>query len=128
MKYLKKYNEGKKNKFPNVQKMELDGFIIYLGKDSASNDYMTFNMLNNDDIWMHAKGVPGSHVGIVVKENLPTPEIIKKVAEIAKKNSKGKDSQNAIVVYCKRRFVKKLPGMNDGQVSVDYKNTHEVIV
>lgn len=127
MKYLKKF-EGKKDKFPNVQKLDIDGFVVLLGKDSKSNDYMTFNMLDNDDLWFHCKGVPGSHVGIVINGNLPTPEIIKKVAEIAKKNSKGKDTINTKVVYCKRRFVKKGPDMNDGQVSVDYKNSNDVSV
>jgi predicted ribosome quality control (RQC) complex YloA/Tae2 family protein len=77
---------------------------------------------------MHVKGVPGSHVVIVVRDNIPTPELIKKVAEITKDNSKSKGTGNAVVVYCKRRFVSKRPGMNDGQVMVDYKNAHEVTI
>lgn len=128
---LKKYsqfNESKKDKFPNIRKMEVDGFIVYLGKDAKSNDHLTFNMISSSDIWMHVKGVPGSHVVIVVRDNIPTPEIIKKVAKIAKDNSKAKGTDKAVVVYCKRRFVSKRPGMNDGQVMVDYKNAHEVTI
>lgn len=128
---LKKYsqfNESKKDKFPNIKKMEIDGFIVYLGKDAKSNDHLTFNVAKNEDIWMHTKGVPGSHVVIVVKDNIPTPEVIKKVAVIVKDNSKAKGTTNAVVVYCKRRFVSKKPVMNDGQVSVDYKNAHEVTI
>lgn len=127
MRYIKKF-ESKKEKFPNVQKLDIDGFVIYLGKNAISNDYMTFNMLDNDDMWFHCKGVPGSHVGILIKDNLPTPEVIKKVAELAKKHSKAKNESSAKVVYCKRRFVKKGPDMNDGQVSVDYKNSEEITV
>jgi hypothetical protein len=34
---------------------------------------------------MHVKGFPGSHSVIVVRDNLPTPEIIRKVAELTKR-------------------------------------------
>ncbi len=122
------YVESKKDKFPNVKKMELDGFIVYVGKDAKSNDHLTFNMASDDDIWMHVKGVPGSHVVIKIKENLPTPELIKSVAAIAKKNSKASDKEEAKVVYCKRKFVKKEQGMNDGQVKVDYNNSNTITV
>lgn len=127
IKKYKSFNESK-NKFPNIKTLDIDGFIVYLGRDAKSNDHLTFNMSKESDIWMHTKGVPGSHMLIVVREKLPTPEVIKRVAEIAKANSKAKDEDKAVVVYCKVKFVKKEPGMNDGQVRVDYKNSHEIIV
>jgi predicted ribosome quality control (RQC) complex YloA/Tae2 family protein len=125
MKYLKLF-DSKKVKFPDIQKKEIDGFIIFIGRDAKSNDYLTFNIADKEDIWMHVKGVPGSHVVIRVRENLPTPEIIKIAAELAKKNSKAKNENQSIVVYCQRKFVKKEPGMNDGQVKVDYINAEEI--
>jgi predicted ribosome quality control (RQC) complex YloA/Tae2 family protein len=77
---------------------------------------------------MHVKGVPGSHVVIRVRENLPTPEVLKYAAELAKKNSKAAKDESVKVVYCQRRFVKKEPNMNDGQVRVDYKNAEEITI
>jgi predicted ribosome quality control (RQC) complex YloA/Tae2 family protein len=118
--------EGKKDKFPDIKNSEIDGFTIFLGRDAKSNDHLTFNVADDEDIWMHVKGVPGSHVVIRVRENLPTETTIKKAAELAKKNSKAKDKEHATVVYCQRRFVKKDPGMNDGQVKVDYVNAHDI--
>jgi predicted ribosome quality control (RQC) complex YloA/Tae2 family protein len=56
-----------------------------MGRDAKSNDYLTFNLADKEDIWMHAKGVPGSHVVIRVRENLPTDDVIRFAAEIAKK-------------------------------------------
>jgi hypothetical protein len=109
LKRYKQFNESKKDKFPNIKKMEVDGFTIHLGKDAKSNDYLTFNVATDDDLWMHVKGVRGSHVVIIVNDNMPTPEVIKKAAEIAKDNSKAKGTDNATVVYCKRRFVSKRP-------------------
>lgn len=127
---IKKYEiflEGK-NKFPNLKKIEVDGYFIFVGKDSKSNDHLTFNIATENDIWMHAKGVPGSHVIIKIKDKLPTNEILKYAAELAKKNSKAKGDDNIKVVYCKRKFVKKEKGMNDGQVKVDYLNAYEIVV
>jgi predicted ribosome quality control (RQC) complex YloA/Tae2 family protein len=120
--------EGKKDKFPNIQKLDIDGFVVYVGKDAKSNDHLTFNIADKEDIWMHVKGVPGSHVVIRVRENLPIDSVIKKAAELAKKNSKASKDSKATVVYCQRRFVKKEPNMNDGQVKVDYTNSYEIQV
>lgn len=120
----KSFNESKKDKFPNVKKIDIDGFTVYMGKDAKSNDYMTFNMSNPNDIWMHAKGVPGSHLLIIVNDKIPTETVIKQVALLAKNNSKGKLVDNQEVLYCKKRFVRKDSDMNDGQVSVDYKNSN----
>jgi len=127
MKYLK-YFESKKVKFPDIKKVEVDGYIIQWGRDAKSNDYLTFNVAQDEDIWMHVKGVPGSHVVIRVRENLPTPEIIKFAAELAKKNSKFTKDQPAKIIYCQRKFVKKEPSMNDGQVKVDYINAEEITI
>jgi predicted ribosome quality control (RQC) complex YloA/Tae2 family protein len=128
IKKFNSFNEGKKDKFPNIKKVEIDGFVIYIGRDAKSNDHLTFNIADKEDIWMHVKGVPGSHVVIRVRENLPTLELIKKTAELAKRNSKADKEEKATVVYCQRRFVKKEQGMNDGQVRVDYLNADEIVI
>ena len=127
MRYLK-YYESRVDKFPNIQKKEIDGFVIYIGKDAKSNDHLTFNISSDDDLWFHVKGVPGSHVVIRVRENLPTETIIKAVAQLAKKNSKASKDDKVTVVYCQKRFVKKESGMNDGQVKVDYTNSYQIVV
>lgn len=126
IKTYKLFTESKKDKFPNIKKMEIDGFIVYIGKDAKSNDHLTFNIADKEDIWMHVKGVPGSHVVIRVRDRLPTNEVIKQAAQIAKKNSKSSKEDSVKVVYCQRRFVKKEIGMNDGQVKVDYINAQEI--
>ena len=128
IKKFNSFNEGKKDKFPNIKKVEIDGFIIYIGRDAKSNDHLTFNIADKEDIWMHVKGVPGSHVVIRVRENLPTLELIKAAADLAKRNSKADKQEKANVVYCQRRFVKKEQGMNDGQVRVDYLNAEEITI
>jgi len=128
IKKFNSFNESKKEKFPNVQKLDIDGFVVYVGKDAKSNDHLTFNVADKEDIWFHVKGVPGSHVVIRVRENLPTEAIIKAAAQLAKKNSKASKDDKATVVYCQKRFVKKESGMNDGQVKVDTINSDKIVV
>jgi predicted ribosome quality control (RQC) complex YloA/Tae2 family protein len=125
---FKLFKEGKGDKFPDIKKYNIDGFIIYMGRDAKSNDHLTFNIADDEDIWMHAKGVPGSHVVIVVGDKLPTDGIIEYAAEIAKKNSKASKEDNIPVVYCKRKFVSKESSMNPGQVRVDYINSNEIVI
>jgi len=127
MKYLKRFNESKKLDKPNYKKLDVDGFIVYQGKDARANDYVTFELSSDEDYWFHAKGVPGSHVLIKVKDKIPTKEVIKKVAQISAKNSKS-DKEDVLIVYCKKKFVKKESGMNPGQVKVDYNNAYEITV
>lgn len=131
MKKIYNYNkffESKGEKFPDVKKVDIDGFTVYIGRNAKSNDYLTFNMANKEDLWFHVKGFPGSHVVVRIIDNLPTETTIKLVAALSKKNSKAAKEESATVVYCQRRFVKKEPGMNDGQVRVDYINAYEVKV
>jgi predicted ribosome quality control (RQC) complex YloA/Tae2 family protein len=113
-----------KSKFPNIKEIKIDNFKILIGKDSESNDYLTTKIASENDIWMHAKGVPGSHIVIRVRENIPTLELIREAGKLAIKNSKAKT--HGTVVYCKAKFVKKLKDMKPGQVTVDYKNANEI--
>jgi predicted ribosome quality control (RQC) complex YloA/Tae2 family protein len=69
MRYLKSFNESKLDK-PNYKKLDIDGFLVYQGKDAKANDYITFELSSDEDYWFHAKGVPGSHILIKVKEYL----------------------------------------------------------
>jgi predicted ribosome quality control (RQC) complex YloA/Tae2 family protein len=128
VKRFKKFLESKKDKFPNIQIKSINGFEVLIGRDAESNDFLTTNMANNDDLWFHASGVPGSHIIIRVKENLPMSDVIQEVAKLAAKNSKALKGSKVKVVYCKAEFVKKSSDMKPGQVSVDYKNAEEVII
>lgn len=112
---------------PKFKRLEIDGFVIYYGKDASANEWVTFELSSPEDYWFHAKGVPGSHVLIKVKDKIPTEETIKKVAQIAAKNSKS-DKEEVLVVYCKKKFVTKKPGTAVGKVEVDESNSYKIMV
>lgn len=126
MKYIRTFFESKKDR-PNYKKHDIDGFVVYQGKDANANEHLTLEIANEDDIWMHAKGVPGSHIIIKIKDKVPTETTIRRAAILAAANSKSNDDM-VKVVYCKKKFVTKEPGMNTGQVKVDYINADEIIV
>lgn len=123
----KKFNEGKK-KFPNLKKMEVDGYQVLVGRDAASNDYLSTIQAKDDDVWFHVKGHPGSHVVIVAGETVVPNETKQKVAEIAVQHSKAKILPKVEVVCCKAKFVTKRKEMRIGQVSVDYNNADYFLV
>jgi len=126
MRHLMGYatHEGKKAG-PGIKRVEVDGFQVLQGRDAESNDTLTLEMSDDEDYWFHAKGVPGSHVVIRTDGKVPAREVIYKVAEIAARNCKTK--QGVVeVVYCKRKFVTKRPGMNPGQVAVDEANSEKI--
>lgn len=144
MEYLKKFNifvESKSSK-PNIKTItDIDGckdFVIYQGRDAVSNDHVTFVLSSDEDYWFHAKGRPGSHVLIKVKDKIPDEKLIYKVAEIAAKNSKPpkneeggeikSDKEEVDVIYCKKKFVTKSEGMKPGQVAVDKVNSKTIKV
>jgi len=124
IKKFKLFKESKKDKFPNLKRMEIDDYSIIIGRDSLSNDHLTTIMADPEDLWFHVKGVPGSHIIIRQKDKLITNDVKKKVAELAAKNSKAKG--DCVVVCCKAKFVKKDSDMKPGQVKVDYKNAEEI--
>ena len=115
-----KFNESRK-KFPNLKRVEVDGYKVLIGRDSKSNDYLTTIMAEDDDLWMHVKDHPGSHVLIQVRDRLVPNEVKQQVAELAVQNSKAK-GKSAKVVCCKAKYVTKERGMREGQVKVDYHN------
>src|SRR6056297_2489637 len=47
-------------------------FEIYIGKNNKQNDFITFNLTSKEDIWMHIKNIPGSHVIVITNgEEVP---------------------------------------------------------
>ncbi len=89
---------------------------LYIGKNNKQNDYVTFKLGRSNDLWFHAKNIPGSHV--ILKTTLPEPrqEDILLAAQLAAGFSKGKDSDRVPVDYTPRRLVKKPSGAKPGFV------------
>ncbi len=47
---------------PAIKKIVFNGWEILVGKSAAGNDHLTMKIARPDDLWLHAEGMPGSHV------------------------------------------------------------------
>jgi len=128
---IKKFDEfeqlNEEAKLSRVVKREIvDGFTVYIGRNAEMNDILTTEFTEPNDIWMHASGVPGSHVVIKVEDERPSKGTIREVAKLAAKNSKGKGKVD--VVYTDGKNVTKNSKHKVGQVSVNYDKSNFIKV
>ncbi|MPM51836.1 putative protein YloA [bioreactor metagenome] len=93
-----------------------DGFDIYAGKSNIQNDELTLKFADSDDMWLHTKNIPGSHVIIKCGEQPVPDRTIEEAAVIAAYYSKAKDSSKVPVDFTPRRYVKKPNGAKPGMV------------
>ncbi|MEI5906114.1 NFACT RNA binding domain-containing protein [Bacillus spongiae] len=124
--YLRFKSEAKKKKKVNGKPqleefLSTDGDLIYVGKNNKQNDYLTNRFANKNDIWLHTKDIPGSHV--VIKNPAPSDVTIQEAAVLAAYNSKGRESSSVPVDYTQIRYVKKPNGAKPGFVIYDHQQT-----
>ena len=104
-----------------------DGLAIYVGRNARENDELTFGLAKSDDLWLHARGTPGSHVVVRLgKGNDPPPETIRDAATLALLYSDMKKSGKGDVIYTRRKWVKKAKGQAPGAVIVTQEKSLHV--
>ena len=119
----KKREKKRKNRFDIEKILSEDKYEILIGKNNRENDYLTFKVADKDDIWLHAKDIPGSHIiirngGNSLNDNSDT---ILKAASLAAFYSKNRDEKLVKVDYTLKKFVKKIPGSKPGMVTYKYE-------
>jgi predicted ribosome quality control (RQC) complex YloA/Tae2 family protein len=104
--------------------IEYEGWIILVGKNAAGNDYLTQRVARPDDLWLHAEGMPGSHVLAQnpQRKEIP-PVVLRKAAALAAYYSAGRNSAKVPVAYTTARFVKKPKGAKPGMVVLSSRRT-----
>lgn len=100
-----------------------DGTLFLIGKNNRQNDLVTFKHAQADDIWLHTKNIPGSHVILQTGSRTPSPETLIEAAQLAAFFSKSRASSNVPVDYARRRYVKKPSGAKPGFVIYDHQTT-----
>lgn len=117
--YLKN-KSGKKQKqqkqLPPMEFCSTDGYRILVGRNNAQNDRLSMKTANNNDMWLHTQGFPGSHVIIKNKEGGVSDQSIEEAAVIAACHSKASNSSLVPVDYTTVRFLKKPVGAKPGKV------------
>ena len=91
-----------------------DGTEIFVGKNNAQNDRLTFKIAAPDDLWLHTKNITGSHV--IIRSSNVSDETLLLAAELAAYFSKAQNSSKVPVDYVQCKFVKKPSGAKPGFV------------
>jgi len=126
MKFKNKKNEKAEKVI--VEKIELEDYQIFIGKNNKQNDYIVSKLAAPEDFWFHVHGDFGSHILVKPKyktENLPD-EILLQASQLAAKFSERKNDSKINVIYTKRKYLRKPPAANLGYVT--YKNEKEITV
>ncbi|WKN31297.1 NFACT RNA binding domain-containing protein [Porifericola rhodea] len=98
---------------------EIRGYQVWVGKNAKNNDTLLRNYSWKEDLWLHAKDVPGSHVLIKHQagKNFPK-DVVEQAASLAAYYSKRKTDSLCPVIVTPRKFVRKSKDMQAGQVIV----------
>ena len=120
---------NRKNKRPAPTKPmhfgSSDGVPIEVGKTAAQNEQLLASA-DGDDLWMHAKDMPGSHVLLRLNGAQASETAIREAAMLAALYSKGAASSGVPVDRTLRKYVKKPSGARPGYVI--YTNQQTVFV
>ncbi len=125
MKELRPYIREKKQENRESERLpyhrfELDGFEILVGKQARDNDFLSFKVAHKDDLWLHAKDVPGSHVIIRKKGNSGIPDtVLECAAGLALWFSKRRNEAHAPVIHTEKKHLRKRKGDPAGLVHVE---------
>ncbi len=118
---LKQQKKKKETKPQLEQYVSTNGIEFFVGKNNKQNDYVTNKFARQDEIWLHTKDIPGSHV--VIRSTEPDEETLLQAATVAAFYSKAKQSSSVPVDYTKIRHVKKPNGSKPGYVIYDNQTT-----
>lgn len=118
------HSRNKPRKQPHTRPLAVtssDGVVILVGKNGAQNDRITAEA-TPDALWMHAKGMAGSHVIIEYPGEVPDKTFYE-AAQLAAYYSRGYRSAQVPIDYTQRRYVKKPAGAPPGFMTYTHQNT-----
>jgi len=114
-------SKQKKQKVKVGELFWIEGYKIYVGTNAKENQEL-LKLAKANDIWMHVREIPGSHVIIRTdKQNLPE-SLLQSAAKLCVDFSTS-NIGNYTVDYTKRKFVKTIEGS-----SVEYDKYKTILV
>ncbi len=115
-----KHTAGKLHKTAKSKPMHFissDGFHMYVGKNNLQNDELSFKFANGNDLWFHAKKMPGSHVIVKLNGQEDVPDrTYEEAGRLAAYYSSGRDNPKVEIDYTRRMQLKKPAGAKPGFV------------
>ena len=103
-----------------------DGYLVWVGRNSRQNEKLTFKLAKAQDIWLHARDVPGAHVVIRNDGRRISEELIAEAAAVAAWYSKRRNETNVQVDYTRLKYVKAIKGGGPGMAT--YRKESSLVV
>lgn len=112
----KKVMPKKTQALPPIEYTTTDGYRVFVGRNNIQNDKLSLKTAQKQDMWLHTKDFPGSHVIIENKGGKVSDLAIEEAAIIAAVNSTAKDAAKVPVNYTLAKNLKKPTGAKPGKV------------
>jgi predicted ribosome quality control (RQC) complex YloA/Tae2 family protein len=119
-------NNNKKQEKPTVEKLQIQGFDVFIGKNNKQNDYIVSKLAKDEDYWFHTRLCAGSHVLLKTNGIEPSEEVLFECCKLARKYSSAAQPSKVGVIFTLAKNLRKPPSAPLGYVT--YKNEKEVLV
>ena len=93
-----------------------EGFTVLVGRSARLNDEITFRRAAPDDLWFHARNVPGAHVVLRTGGQPISEETKRRVAALAAYYSAARNDVAVDVQIARIKDVRRHPSGKPGQV------------
>ncbi|SLM46326.1 conserved protein of unknown function [Nitrospira japonica] len=114
-----KAGQANQRRAPFRRFVSTDGLAILVGRNARENDELTFGLANSDDLWLHARGIPGSHVVVRMEKGTDVPPAtLLDAATLALLYSDLRKSGKGEIIYTRRKWVRKAKNQAPGAVLV----------
>jgi hypothetical protein len=101
------------------------GLSVLVGRGGRENQRLTFGVAGPEDLWLHARGVPGGHVILRDPEGRAKPDDLREAAEIAAFFSAARGEGKVDVHVAARKHLRPARGAA-GRVRVGHSETLRV--
>jgi hypothetical protein len=101
------------------------GLSVLVGRNARENHHLTFRVARAEDLWLHARDVPGSHVVLRDDEGRAGADDLREAAEVAAFFSQARGESLVDVHVTRRKHVKPAKG-GPGRVFVAHSDTLRV--
>jgi len=101
------------------------GLSLLVGRGARENHHLTFRVARPEDLWLHARDVPGAHVVLRDGEGRAGAEDLREAAEVAAFFSEARGAALVDVHVTRRKHVRPARG-GPGRVFVSHSDTLRV--
>jgi hypothetical protein len=101
------------------------GFSLLVGRGARENHHLTFHVARPEDVWLHARDVPGAHLILRDPEGRAGADDFKEAAEVAAFFSEARAAAHVDVHVTRRKHLRPARG-GGGRVIIAHSDTVRV--